>query len=151
MSSPQMTQSSADFKNRDPQTYAIIGAAMNVHRELGHGFLEAVYQEALAIEFKQQQIPHQTEVHLPLTYRGIPLATHYQADFICYGNIIVELKALSTLTGKEAAQVINYLKATRLQKGLLLNFGTSRLEQKRLVLNLCESASSADQDSGGEA
>jgi len=141
---PQISQMSADFEKRDEQTYAIIGAAMKVHCELGHGFLEAVYQEAFAIELNKQGIPYQREVHIPIYYGGIKLSTHYQADFVCYSSVIVELKALSKLTGTEEAQVINYLKATKLQKALLLNFGCRSLEHKRLVFNLRESAQSAD-------
>ena len=129
---------------RDEQTYAIIGAAMNVHRELGCGFLEAVYQEALAIEFTHQNIPFIREPALPIHYRDQPLETSYRADFICYESVIVELKALKQLSGIEDAQVINYLKATGLQRALLLNFGTTSLEQKRLVLNLRPSAKSAE-------
>jgi len=117
---------------------------MKVHRELGHGFLEAVYQEAFAFELKKKGIPFQREVHIPIYYDDIKLSTHYQADFLCFASVIVELKALSKLTGTEEAQVINYLKATKLQKGLLLNFGSRSLEHKRLVFNLRESAKSAD-------
>lgn len=137
-------QIAADDTNRDPETYAIIGAAMKVHRELGPGFLEAVYQEALAIEFEKQKIPFEKEVAIPISYSGVTLRTHYRADFLCFHTIIVELKALNGLSGTEQAQVINYLKATQLQKGLLLNFGTPSLEHRRLVLNLRESAQSAD-------
>src|SRR4030095_5562523 len=113
---------------RDPQTYAIIGAAMEVHRVLGCGFLEPVYQEALAKEFLLREIPFRRQVELPLSYKGDLLAVKYKPDFICYDDVIVELKALDRLSGKEKAQVINYLKATRIERGLLLNFGTIRLE-----------------------
>ena len=122
------------FKNiRDPQTYAIIGAAMQVHRELGHGFLEAVYQEALAIEFERRSIPYAREVDLPIYYRDRLLTCAYRADFICYGSIVVELKAISSITGNEQAQVLNYLRATRLERGLILNFGTLRMQHERMV------------------
>jgi GxxExxY protein len=129
---------------RDEQTYQIIGAAMELHRELGHGFLEAVYQEALSIEFTARGIPFQREVELPVTYKNKPLRCGYRADFICHETVLVELKALSRLTSNEEAQVLNYLKATGLHRALLINFGAPSLEHKRLVLNLRESAKSAD-------
>ena len=119
----------------DPRTYAIIGAAMEVHRQLGHGFLEAVYQEALAIELIARGVPFQREVELPVSYKGTPPHCTYKADFICYEVIIVELKALAKLTGVELAQVINYLKATGFPLGLLLNFGAPSLEHKRVVFS----------------
>jgi len=144
-----MTPISADSEKRDPETFAIIGAAMNVHRELGHGFLEAVYQDALAREFACRSIPFERENPLPIYYRGERLDVGYRADFVCFGRIIVELKALAAISGTEEAQVINYLKASGLQRGLLLNFGSSSLQQKRLVFNLRPSAQSADNSSGG--
>ena len=116
---------------RDPQTFAIIGAAMSVHNELGCGFLESVYQEALALEFIEQQIPFHKEVDLPIFYRNRKMEQTYRADFICYGQVIVELKALSQLTTTEDAQIINYLKATKLDRGLLINFGSAQLGYKR--------------------
>ena len=130
--------------NSNEQTFAIIGAAMAVHRVLGHGFLEAVYQEALAIEFVHQGTPYVREVELPIQYRGQQLSTGYRVDFLCFDEVIVELKALDKLTTREEAQVINYLKAGGKSRGLLLNFGNKSLEHKRLVLNLRESAQSAD-------
>ncbi len=113
---------------KDPCTCEIIGAAMEVHWQLGHGFLEPVYQEAMAIELRKRNIPFQRERPLAIQYKGETLDTQYRADFIGYESIIVELKALSTLSGTEESQVLNYLKATRLRKALLLNFDKPRLE-----------------------
>jgi GxxExxY protein len=131
---------------RDPQTYTIIGACMAVHTDLGHGFLESVYQEALAIEFTRQGIPFVAEQAIPIDYCGVRLLTHFQADFVCYGEVIVELKAISGLSSAHTAVVINYLKATSMERGLLVNFGTERLEYKRFVLHphLRKSVTSAD-------
>ena len=140
---PQISQMVAD--SRDQQTHAIIGAAMEVHRQLGPGFLEAVYQQSLAIEFSARTIPFSPEVELPVYYKGERLNCSYRADFVCYNEVIVELKALKAMTGVEEAQLLNYLKATGLERGLLLNFGCPRLEFKRFVFtHLRTSAQSAD-------
>ncbi len=117
---------------------------MEVHRQLGHGFLEAVYQEALAMEFVARGIPFQREAELPVFSKQQPLRCGYRADFICYETVLVEMKALARLSTIEETQVLNYLKATGLHRALLLNFGAPSLEHKRLVLNLRESAQSAD-------
>src|SRR5256714_7855039 len=134
---------------KDPQSHAIIGAAMEVHRELGFGFLEAVYQTALALEFQERGVPFKAEVALPIRYKGKLLTCAYRADFICFENIMVEIKAISKLTGADEAQLINELKATGLHRGLLFNFGAASLEHKRLVFgpseNLCKSAKSVDE------
>lgn len=118
---------------KDERTYKIIGAAMEVHKELGCGFLEPVYQEALGIDFQLREIPFRREENLPIYYKGKTLATIYRADFLCYDTIVVELKALAQLSGKEESQIINYLKATGLKTGLLLNFGSKSLEYKRFI------------------
>jgi len=104
---------------------------MNVHRELGCGFLEKVYQEALEREFIAAEIPYQREASLRILYKGQPLKQEYVADFVCYGKIIIELKALSKLSDIERAQVINYLKATGYELGLLANFGETSLKVER--------------------
>jgi len=133
----------------DLRTGAIIGAAIEVHRQLGHGFLEPVYQEALSLELAARGIPHRREVLLPVQYKGRTLACAYRADFLCYEEILVELKAVAAIGGVEQAQVINYLKATGLRLGLLLNFGAPRLQIKRIVFDahLCPSVSSVDEHS----
>ena len=118
---------------RDERTYKIIGAALEVHKELGCGFLEAVYQEALGKEFATQGIPFKSQPIVEIKYKGEPLEKKYQPDFVCYDEVILEIKAISGLTGVEEAQLINYLKASGLKVGLLINFGTKSLEYKRLV------------------
>ena len=112
---------------------------MEVHRELGPGFLEAVYQEALAREFVERGIAFQREVVLKIFYKGQPLEKFYVADFICFDDFVIELKAQRCLTELDVGQTINYLKATNRSLGLLLNFGGRQLEKKRLI----HSASSA--------
>ncbi len=119
----------------DPRTYRIIGAAMEVHRHLGCGFLEPVYQAALMTEFSSRGIPFNPEVKLPVFYKEIRLNTPYKVDFICFDEIIVELKALRNLSGTEEAQVLNYLKASDNEIGLLLNFGTRSLEYRRFIFS----------------
>lgn len=120
---------------KDEQTFSIIGAAMEVHRALRNGFLEAVYQDALALEFEARSIPFQREVLLPVFYKGKKLPSFYKADFIRYNTILIETKALVQITNIEEAQVLNYLKITKLTRAILVNFGTKSLEYKRLVLN----------------
>ena len=123
-----------NLTQRDPRTYKLIGVAMEVHRQLGCGFLEQVYQEAFALELKNHGIPYSRELRFPVIYKGHRLSSQYRPDFICFGDVIVELKALSTLSRVEESQLINYLKVTGYQTGLLLNFGGRSLQQRRFVL-----------------
>ncbi|OFZ53832.1 MAG: hypothetical protein A2W75_09210 [Nitrospinae bacterium RIFCSPLOWO2_12_39_15] len=120
---------------KDKRTYKIIGAAMEVHKEMGCGFLEGVYQEALEVEFGVQGIPYKAQPVVEILYKGKPLEKKYQPDFICFDDVIVEIKALEHLSGIEEAQIINYLNATKLKVGLLINFGSKSLEHKRFVHN----------------
>ena len=130
---PQITQMTQISEGKDPRTRVIIGAAMEVHRELGCGFLEVVYQEALALELAKREVPFRREVELPVFYKGQKLASSYRADFICYDAVVVELKALGALSGTEESQVINYLKASGMKVGLLVNFGSRSLQYRRFV------------------
>lgn len=116
------------------ESYKIIGAAMEVHKELGSGYLEPVYQEALSLEFQFQNIPFERERLLPVYYKNINLIKRYSVDFVCFNQILVELKATSDLSGDHLAQVLNYLKASKLKLGILINFGAGSLQYKRLVL-----------------
>ena len=111
---------------------AIIGAAMEVHKILGVGFLESVYEEALAIEFDLRAIPFERQKLIDVAYKD-KIAKQFVCDFVVYGKIIVELKAIKGISDIEQAQVLNYLKASGLSLGLLLNFGSSSLEVKRLI------------------
>ena len=116
-------------------TYAINGAAFQVYNALGHGFLESVYQEALEIEFQRRNIPYEREKELKINYDGVELKQTYKADFVCFGKIIVELKAVSALDDAHRTQVYNYLHATGLKLGLLYNFGSSnKLEKERIIV-----------------
>lgn len=126
----------------DPRTYAIIGAAMEVHTQLGCGFLEAVYQEAMELELIARGIPFQPQLDLPIRYKGRVLRTFYRADLICFDTVVVELKALTQIGPIEEAQVINYLKATGYRIGLLLNFGRGSLQYKRYILDQDNSSDS---------
>ena len=117
------------------ESYKVVGAAYKVYNALGHGFLEAVYQEALEIEFQRQGIPYEREKELKIQYDGVELKQTYKADFVCFGKIIVELKAVNALDDAHRSQVYNYLHATDYKLGLLLNFGNSdELEKERIVL-----------------
>lgn len=123
------------MEKSDPETNAIIGAAMEVHRQLGHGFLEAVYQQALALEFKQRGIPYGAEPPLAVSYKGQRLDASYRADFTCYDSLILELKAVAALGPAHEAQLTHHLKAAGITKGLLFNFGLPSLECRRYVFS----------------
>ena len=118
------------------EAYAIIGAAFEVHKELSNGFLEPVYQQALAKEFRLKDIPFEKEALINIYYKGEKLDKCYKADFICYNDIVIELKALSDLSSEHESQLINYLKATRKKLGILINFGKPSLQYKRIINNL---------------
>ena len=130
-----LTQSLGGGKmlEKEELTNKILNACFEVHNELGNGFLEPVYQEALETEFKLQGIPYDREKLLPIMYKGKKLEKEYYADFICFGDIIVELKAVSTLSKPHKAQVLNYLNAANKEIGLLINFGETKLKWERIT------------------
>lgn len=136
---PLMPPMGADEKmvmnqeQHDPETHTLIGLAMAVHNELGHGFLESVYQEAFEIELLAAGVPHQREHPLPVLYKGRNLKGVFKVDFLCFGEVLVELKALPTLDNAAVAQALHYLKSSGCKRSLLINFGAPRLEFKRLV------------------
>ncbi|MBQ3752064.1 MAG: GxxExxY protein [Prevotella sp.] len=116
------------------ETYQIIGAAMKVHRLLGPGFTEKVYQDALTLEFTEQGIPFKREVELHASYNGVRLQSSYKPDFICYDKIIVELKAVKEIDDLHRSQAINYAKVAGFHLSLLLNFGQTSLEKERFPI-----------------
>ena len=117
------------------ETFAVLGAAIEVHRELGSGFREGVYQEAMEMELASRAIPYEPQRDLTISYKGRLLQRVYKPDIVCFGKFIVELKALDRLSGKEEAQILHYLKASGMRIGLLINFGSpGRLERKRRIL-----------------
>ena len=117
------------------ESYAIQGAVFDVYREMGSGFLEAVYQECLALEFCRRKIPFTAQKDLPLVYKGERLQQIYRPDFVCFDKIIVEIKAAKALAPEHRAQLLNYLKATEFKLGLLVNFGHyPKVQMERLVL-----------------
>lgn len=117
------------------ETYRILGACFEVYKDKGCGFLEAVFQECLEIEFGLLGVPARSQVPLALSYKRRPLKQHYVADFICYNKVIVELKAVSKITDEHRAQMQNYLHATGLRVGLLVNFGHyPKVEHERFIL-----------------
>ena len=116
------------------ESYQIVGACFEVYKEKGNGFLEAVYQECLTMELTEQQIPFEAKPRLCLEYKGRALKQEYAPDFLCFGEITLEIKAVKQLTDEHRAQVVNYLKATGKQLGLLVNFGHyQRIEHERFV------------------
>lgn len=117
------------YKN---ESFKIIGAALEVHKTLGCGFIEVVYQEALEEEFKKRGIPYEREKELLINYKGKTLSKTFRADFICYNKIILELKAVSDFTDDHYAQIYSYLKASNLTLGILINFGKANLDYYRL-------------------
>ena len=116
------------------EVYAVVGAAIDVHRELGPGFLESIYQEAMEIELSSRNVPFVAQQPIAVQYKGVTLKKQYFADLVCFEQIIVEIKALAHLSGTEQAQLLNYLKGTGFPIGILINFGShGKLEWKRLV------------------
>jgi GxxExxY protein len=117
------------------EVYQIIGAAMDVYYQLGRGFLEPVYQDAFQIELGRRGIPFKPQREVTIFYKGQPLSKLYRPDLICFDQIVIELKVCDRLTGVEAAQILNYLKATKMHVGLLINFGSrGTLDWKRYVM-----------------
>ena len=115
------------------ESYKIRGALFAVHNELGCGFLERVYQDALEVEFRLRNIPYEREKSIQIVYKGEPLGEPYRADFVCYGKVIIELKSVSGILDVHRAQIINYLKATKMKLGFLVNFGEESLNIERIV------------------
>ena len=115
------------------ESYKIRGALYAVHNELGCGFLERVYQDALEVEFRLRNIPYEREKSIQIVYKGEPLGEPYRADFVCYGKVIVELKSVYEILDVHRAQIINYLKATKMRLGFLVNFGEESLNIERIV------------------
>lgn len=118
---------------RDERTHAVLGAAFEVHGLLGPGFLEAVYCQALALEFDERHIPYRREAPFSIEYKGHMLDASYRVDFLCFDSVVVEIKAIPSVGALEKAQVINYLKASGLEVGLLLNFGARSLQYERIA------------------
>jgi GxxExxY protein len=118
----------------DSRTFAILGAAITVHHTLGAGFLESIYRDALAVEFELRRIPFASEIACGVHYKGRLLRGHYRLDFVCFSEVVVEVKARSATGPADAAQVLNYLASTGHQVGLLLNFGGPRLDYRRFIL-----------------
>jgi GxxExxY protein len=118
----------------DPESYAVIAAALEVHRELGPGFLEAAYSRALVLELGARGVPWAAEVALPIRYKGLPLGVPFRVDLLCWDGLVVELKARPSVGRAERAQLSHYLRAGGFGKGLLLNFGEPSLRFERILL-----------------
>ena len=125
----QNTNNNLLFKE---ESYKIIGAAMEVHRMLGCGFVESIYQEALEKEFALRGIPFEREKELTVSYKGNTLTKTFKADFVCYNKIILELKAVKEMVDEHYAQIYNYLRASGMDLGILINFGTASIEYERV-------------------
>lgn len=128
-----MNTNNSDYLYRT-EVFNIVGACMTVHNQLGRAFLEPVYQEALAIEMGKRGIPFSREHKMEIYYNDAPLNKKYYADFLCYDHIVVELKACDSLRPEHTAQALNYLSALKLRLALLVNFGTLRLQWKRVII-----------------
>ncbi|MCX6222588.1 MAG: GxxExxY protein [Bacteroidia bacterium] len=115
------------------ECYQIIGCCMEVHNQLGGGFREAVYQEALELEFIEQDLPYQREKKMRIKYKKHVLKKKYFADFLCFDEVVIELKAVAELTNIHKGQLFNYLKASDKRLGMLINFGSEKLEYKRFI------------------
>lgn len=126
------------MKKNDPPTFKIIGAAMEVHNTLGHGFLESIYHDVFCHELELRGIQFKRELNYPAFYKQKRLSSTYRADLVCFGEIIVELKAIKTLMSAVEAQLLNYLKASGLQRGVILNFGSPTLQYNRRVWNFSD-------------
>ena len=135
---------------RDPHTFRIIGAAMEVHRRLGCGFLEAVYREALAREFRDRFVPFETERSWPILYKGELLSPRYRVDFLCFGTVIVEVKAVPEIGRLERVQTVNYVRMAGVTRGLLVNFGGLSLQYRRVTNTFRESSADHLEDADPE-
>jgi GxxExxY protein len=116
------------------ESYAIVGACMEVHNALGRGFHEAVYKDALEVEFRERGIPFRREVRYRVEYKGVELGHDYAADFVLFDQIILECKAMESIHPDHRKQLLNYLAASRLKLGILVNFGSVSLQHERVVL-----------------
>lgn len=119
--------------DNDGRSYNVIGAAMLIHRELGRGYLEVTYQDALAIEFEERGLPFVREAPIEVWFRGRRLGGVYRADFVCYDDVVVELKALPSIGRAEVSQLAHYLTATGKTLGILINFGADSLQFQRVI------------------